>query len=270
MTDDVRDVIEGRRLWALVCGDSLRIMLTLPDGCVDAVITDPPYSSGGTFRSDRNGGTVAKYTTSYGRRDLPEFSGDNRDQRSYGYWCALWLGECLRVTKSGGVCCLFTDWRQYPMTSDALQSGGWVWRGSVAWNKTAAARPAKGRFRNQCEYILWGSSGPMADDGECLEGCFTMAVAGEEKLHTAAKPTELMEELVAICPPGGIVLDPFAGSGTTIRAAIRTGRRAIGIELAEGCYAVALARLEKAAVGGPLFKAEQANLFADAPAETKE
>ena len=48
----------------------------------------------------------------------------NANQRSYQYWCALWLAECLRVTKPGGILCQFTDWRQLPATSDAIQAGG--------------------------------------------------------------------------------------------------------------------------------------------------
>ena len=55
--------------------------------------------------------------------DAPDFTGDDRDQRAYGYWCALWLAECLRVTKPGGACLMFTDWRQLPATRDAIQAG---------------------------------------------------------------------------------------------------------------------------------------------------
>jgi site-specific DNA-methyltransferase (adenine-specific) len=105
-------------------GNCLELLPALADQPVDAVITDPPYSSGGQYRGDRMQSTSAKYVQSGQVLQQGDFSGDNRDQRAYGHWCALWLAECLRVTKPGGVCCLFTDWRQLPTTTDALQAGG--------------------------------------------------------------------------------------------------------------------------------------------------
>lgn len=219
-------------------GDCLAVLRELPDAAFDAVITDPPYSSGGQFRGDRMQDTVTKYVRgNTGNSDafLP-FGGDTRDQRAYGYWCSLWLAECLRVAVPGGVCCLFTDWRQLPTTTDALQAGGWVWRGIVPWNKTEAARPAKGRFRNQCEYVVWGSNGSMGseiaadDDRECHPGFFTASVAGQEKFHIAGKPLKVMRGLIQICPRGGLVLDPFGGSGSTASACIQEDRRCLLIE----------------------------------------
>lgn len=234
----------------VVEGDCLEVLKSLPDGCVDAVVTDPPYSSGGAFRGDRMGGTVAKYTTSYGKRDLPEFGGDNRDQRAYGYWCALWLSECLRLTKPAGVCCLFTDWRQIGTTIDAIQAGGWVYRGVAVWDKTEAARPMKGRFRNQCEFIVWGSRGPMGDEGECLPGVFRRAVAGMGKEHTAQKPIEVMRGLLAISQPNATILDPFAGSGTTGVAAALEGRRCLLIEKEPAYAAICRERVRKVLSAG--------------------
>src|SRR5690606_31540465 len=70
-------------------GDALAVIPELPE--FDAVITDPPYSSGGAFRSDRMQSTVAKYVNSDTAVSRPEFSGDNRDQRSFLAWSTLWL-----------------------------------------------------------------------------------------------------------------------------------------------------------------------------------
>ena len=85
-------------------GDSLAVLASLPTGEIDAVVSDPPYSSGGMVRGDRSGGTISKYVTSQNtqRDTLTEFTGDNRDQRAYAYWSALWMGEALRATKPGG------------------------------------------------------------------------------------------------------------------------------------------------------------------------
>jgi site-specific DNA-methyltransferase (adenine-specific) len=229
-------------------GDALAVLAELPDASVDAVITDPPYSSGGMVRSDRMAGTRAKYTsTGSSRQDLAEFSGDNRDQRAYGYWCALWLAECLRATRPGGACVLFTDWRQLPATTDALQSGGWVWRGIVPWAKPDA-RPQKGRFSAACEYAVWGSNGPMPPEGDCLPG-WHVALAPRDREHAVQKPLQVMRELVRISPRGGRVLDPFMGAGTTGVATVLEGRDFIGAELTQHYRQVARERIEAAIVG---------------------
>lgn len=238
----------------LILGDCLSVFKTLESGSVDAVITDPPYSSGGAFRGDRMNATSTKYEMTRQIHKRADFAGDNRDQRAYGYWCALWLSECLRVVKPGGVCCLFTDWRQLPTTTDALQSGGWMWRGIAVWDKTEAARPAKGRYRNQCEYLVWGSSGPMKEEGPCLPGVWRQSNGPTDKHHTAGKPLTIMRQIVEICAVGETVLDPFMGSGTTGLACLETGRNFIGVEISGEHFNVAEKRIEKARIGGPIFK----------------
>ncbi|HET7386886.1 MAG TPA: DNA methyltransferase [Nocardioidaceae bacterium] len=215
----------------LYLGDALAVLRELPDASVDAVVTDPPYSSGGFTRGDRTASTRTKYTDSDAQHALADFAGDNRDQRGYAYWCALWLSECLRVTSPAGVCLLFTDWRQLPATTDALQAGGWVWRGLVPWAKTGY-RPMAGRFAAQCEYVVWGSRGGMGLDftDTCLPGFF-LAAAPREREHITQKPVDVLRSLVQIAPRGGVILDPFMGSGTTGVAAVLEGRRFVGAEV---------------------------------------
>lgn len=62
-----------------------------------------------------------------------------------------------------------------------------------------------------------------------LPGAYRVA-APQKRAHQTEKPIALMRDLVKICEPGGVILDPFAGSGTTIVAAIMEGYSAIGIE----------------------------------------
>jgi site-specific DNA-methyltransferase (adenine-specific) len=226
----------------LYLGDCVEILPTL--GQVDAVITDPPYSSGGAFRGDRTGITSEKYQSSVDRGLYPEFSGDTRDQRGYFAWSALWLSRARALTAGGGVLAMFTDWRQLPITTDAVQAGGWIWRGVGVWDKTEAARPQKGRYRNQCEYFVWGSNGPLLEQGPCLPGCFRYSVASEEKHHIAGKPQRLLQDMLPIC--GGVVLDPFMGSGTTGIAAMQLDRRFIGIEISPDYFDIACRRIEDA------------------------
>ncbi len=179
-----------------------------------------------------------KYVQGGTKRQYPSFSGDVKDQRSWGYWCTLWISECLRTLKNGGYFLMFSDWRQLPTATDALQAGGVIWRGIIAWDKTRSARPPhKGYFRHQCEYIVWGSKGPLPkNDRGPFDGCFHFPVLQSDKFHMTGKPTDLMRELVKVAPPDGVILDPFAGSGTTCVAATLEGRKFIGVEI-EPVYA---------------------------------
>jgi site-specific DNA-methyltransferase (adenine-specific) len=240
-------VLQGDRRWLQDQGAALSMLQKLQSGSVDMVLTDPPYSSGGAYRTDRAGqSTNAKYTQSGSLGRYADFAGDNRDQRGYLVWCSLWLTECLRVAKSGAPIAVFSDWRQLPVTTDAVQAGGWVWRGIVPWDKTEACRPQKGRFSAQSEYVVWGSKGPMPTERGVppLRGVYRHRVDPAEKHHIAGKPTALMLDLVKICIPGGVVLDPFSGSASTGVAALRTGRRFVGFEISEHWNGIARERLE--------------------------
>jgi site-specific DNA-methyltransferase (adenine-specific) len=240
----------------LYLGDMLDVLPTISG--VDAVITDPPYSSGGMVRGDRAAGTKQKYlqSDSGNHEKLHEFSGDNRDQRGFHFWSALWSSAAMRASKSGAVACFFTDWRQLPISTDYMQAGGWVWRGVVPWAKPTY-RPQMGRFGAQCEYLVWGSNGPMPVERGvgCLPGFFDQA-SPQQREHVTQKPTDLMEEIVEIVPAGSLVLDPFMGSGTTGVACMKHGRRFIGVELTVEHFDIACRRIEEAYKQRPLFDAE--------------
>ncbi|HCE6978386.1 TPA: site-specific DNA-methyltransferase [Pseudomonas aeruginosa] len=231
-------------------GDSLQILRGLEAGSFDALITDPPYSSGGLHMGARQAAPSAKYMqgNSETKWAEAEFLGDHRDQRSHTLWMTLWLAECFRLLKDGAPVCLFTDWRQLPITTDALQAAGFTWRGVAVWDKTEGVRPQLGRFRAQAEYIVWGSKGgmPLQRQAPVLPGVMREPVRKADKHHMTGKPTELMRQVVKICEPGGRILDPFAGSGTTLVAAELEGYDWAGCELTEHYHQVALERLEQA------------------------
>lgn len=223
--------------------------LSLNRTSVDVLITDPPYSSGGQFRSDRVQDVRTKYASSDSASGQAQrtFSGDNRDQRAFLCWLNLWLAPRLEVVKTGGIIALFTDWRQLPLMTDALQVGGYVWRGIVPWHKPAS-RPQLGRWTQACEFLIWGTNGPRKIAGAARPGLFSISPPrAQERQHLTQKPTDLMVDILKIAPPGGLILDPFIGSGTTLEAAQRLGLRAIGIELDEKYCEVAANRLRKAA-----------------------
>ncbi|WP_129287516.1 site-specific DNA-methyltransferase [Streptomyces sp. GZWMJZ-114] len=226
-------------------GDALSVLATLPDHCVDSVITDPPYNSGGRTAKERTSRTAtAKYTTAGAKRVLPDFTGENMDQRSYGFWLTQIMTEAHRLARPGGTALLFTDWRQLPITTDAFQAAGWLWRGVLAWHKPAA-RPQKGRFTQNCEFMVWGSKGAMDARPVYLPGMYTASQpSGTKRQHITQKPIEVMRELVKISPEQGTVLDFCAGSGSTGVAALLEGRDFIGVEASPEYAAIARERLK--------------------------
>lgn len=227
-------------------GDALEVLSQLQPGSVGAVLTDPPYSSGGAFRGDRSAPTSSKYQSSENRGLYPEFAGDTRDQRSYFAWSSLWMSRARELVVPGGILAAFSDWRQLPTTTDAIQAGGWVWRGIVPWDKTERGRPQQGRYRAQAEYAVWGTNGARPLAGPVAPGVFRMPVPNV-KHHIAGKPVELMEGLLSVM--AGPVLDPFMGSGTVGLACAARELPYIGIEVVDAYFEVALTRLQKL-VGG--------------------
>lgn len=224
-------------------GDCLEYLKTLEPGSVDAVVTDPPYSSGGMMRGDRMQNTRGKYVTTSASHDIPAFSGDNRDQRSYLAWCTQWLGYCYQAAAPGALCCVFTDWRQLPITTDAFQCAGWVWRGVAVWDKRNG-RPCLGRFSQRAEFVVWGSKGPRPTEGACSPGVYNEATpAGSSREHITQKPVSVAEWLLKPIREGGTILDPFMGSGTTGVACVRTGRNFIGCEIDPTYFAIAQRRI---------------------------
>lgn len=232
-------------------GEACDVLSRLEPASVDVVLTDPPYSSGGMFRSDRAidpadkyrgwsqnaDGSSRKPTSEYGT-----FAGDNRDQRSWSAWVSAWSWQALNLTKPGGSLFTFTDWRQLPTATDAVQFGGWTWRGIVVWDK-GVGRPMKGRFRNHLEYVVWATHGPVVAVDDYPSALISVPTVGTEREHVTQKPVDLLKELLRVVPGEELtVLDPFMGSGSTVVAAKYAGHRAIGIEVEERYCEIAAKR----------------------------
>ncbi|MBS0508137.1 MAG: site-specific DNA-methyltransferase [Proteobacteria bacterium] len=236
----------------LYCGDSLGLLSAgvLPD--VDMVLTDPPYASGGQYRSDRMKSVSDKYVHSGQALNWRDFAGDNKDQRAWMSWCAQWL-RSLPV-RDGTYVASFIDWRQLPALTDVYQWAGLSWRGIAAWDKGRGARgPHKGYLKHQAEYLVWGTAGAChaATHAGPFPGVYQHKVIQSDKHHMTGKPTPLMRELVQIVPPGALVLDPFMGSGTTGVAAVAEGRRFIGCEIDPAHFDVACQRIAAFYEGAP-------------------
>ena len=239
-------IAQGREVYfaALADPDSLADVVPYGDCRFEQLSYVGDYASGGRTQAEKNKSTARKYS-SMGENAPPPFDGDAKDQRSWTRWAAEWLYEARKVCKSGAPVCMFIDWRQLPAATDALQWAGWIWRGTAVWDK-GNSRPQKGRFRQQAEYIVWGSNGdmPISRPVPCLPGVFKYGNP-QSRIHLTEKPLQLMRDIVKITEPGGHILDPFAGSGTTVLAAVQEGYTATGIEVTDTYAELARERIRK-------------------------
>ena len=205
--------------WEIIQGDALKVLSGFAPGTFDAVITDPPYASGGRTQAEKNKSTAKKYSN-MGDHAPPPFDGDAKDQRSWTRWAAEWLYDARKICKPGAPVCMFIDWRQLPAATDALQWAGWIWRGT-------------------------NGDMPISRPVPCLPGVFKYGNP-QNRIHLTEKPLQLMRDIVKITEPGGRILDPFAGSGTTVLAAVLEGYSATGIEVTDAYAALARGRIRQA------------------------
>lgn len=225
--------------------DALDLVRGLAPLSIDMLLTDPPYSSGGLHAGSRRQSTGKKYINSKTKAEYADFDFDNMDQRSWSFWCHSWLSAAYRALKPGGLVVCFIDWRQLAALTDVVQASGFTMRGIAVWDKTPGrARPRKGGFTQQAEFIVWASKGGMQSAEVYLPGVFPCRLP-IPKQHMTEKPIELAREVVRLVRPGGVVCDPFSGSGTFLVAAKEAGLRFIGSELNGEYFEVATGRLDQ-------------------------
>lgn len=214
---------------SIICGDALEVLRTLPDASVDAVITDPPYCSGGfseTGRRQAKGQGLRSKTI----RDIGWFVNDNMGTMGVVWLLRTIAVEASRLLRDGGSLCVFTDWRMIAPLAPALESSGLRWQNLLVWDKGS---PGLGvGFRPQHEIILhYVKSVGVFHDNRFGNVLHTNRIHSSKRLHQTEKPLALMRSLCrVVTPSSGVVLDPFAGSGTTCLAARLEGMRYIGIE----------------------------------------
>ncbi len=233
--------------------DAITLLGGLPAASVDMVLTDPPYSSGGAMRSDRNAGTNAKYlsTGSANVGKVRAFEGDNAGERAQERRIAWWVDRMHRVIRPGGHLVMFCDWRTLPLAIDGVGMGGIVLRGVAPWVKPSH-RPMVGGIGAGAEYAVWGTRGAMdASKGDrCVRGFFA-ANPVRDRVHPTQKPVDVIRWLLGLARPGSIIVDPFLGSGTSAVAAVLEGHDFIGGDVDPHWLDVARARLATETDGAP-------------------
>lgn len=210
-------------------GDALEIMRSMPDGSVDCVITDPPYCSGSISEASR---TAAKGQglRSENLRRFGWFVGDNMGTAGLVWLIRSMAVESMRLLKGNGSLLIFCDWRMSVNLIPAVESAGLRYQNLIVWDKKHMGMG--NGFRHRHELIMHMTAGsPEYYDKGTANVLTCPRVNAQDRDHQTQKPVELIAQLVrVICPPGGVVLDPFAGSCTTAQACAETGRHYVCIE----------------------------------------
>lgn len=202
-------------------GKALDLLADLGDDSIDLALTDPPYNCVNQSVQERNqyAGSLRPSTDKGEADELPVSIPDHAQ-------------ELARVT-SGSVYVWCGDMQLTYWLEQFEQAG--LSKRPFVWHKTNPS-PMNGQhlYLSALELCAFARKPTAYFDGSCLHNILTLKTGKEVDWHPTPKPVELMERLIRVsCPPGGVVGDFFAGSGSTLVAAQNLGRKAIGCELSE-------------------------------------
>jgi site-specific DNA-methyltransferase (adenine-specific) len=246
-TGDVPEQVYDDGFARLLRGDSARLVEAIGEAGVHLIVTSPPYALG----------------VDYGQTGYA----DDQPYAEYLNWVAKWATGLLQVSAEGGRACI-----NIPLDSNKggkraiyadylriFQEVGWTYQTSIVWNEQNISRRTawgswlspsapfvtapvemiavfyKGSFRRPATD---GRRGDITRD-EFLPwtlGLWTFAGANPRRVgHPAPFPEELPRRLIKLYSyPDDLILDPFVGSGTTLIAARKLGRRSLGVEINPG------------------------------------
>jgi modification methylase len=231
----------------VVRGDCRAVLADLPPASVDLIFADPPYYLQLQKELRRPNDTVVEGVDD----DWDQFA----SFQEYDRFTRDWLAACQRVLKPTGTLWVIGSYHNIYRVGTALQDLGFWVLNSVIWEKTNPTPQFRGvRFCNAHEELIWAarsqrdSKGYLfnyhdlkADNGgkqmrsvwrfSLCTGDERLKAGDDRKLHSTQKPISLVDRIVRACSrPGDLVLDPFAGTGTTAEAALRHDRRYFLVE----------------------------------------
>lgn len=276
-------------------GDCREVMKTLPDNCISACITDPPYNyefigpDWDDFEIKRRIDRVKKEGSktiiknipyggrlSGGVRDANWYKRNRKNILEYENWCESWATELFRICKPGTTVLVFNSTRTVAHVQVAFENVGFYARGIFVYRRTSGipkganikSQLEKRGYKNASDWEGWHSclrtewesicilQKPLKNDYvttflEFGTGIFHTKTNGggfqpnilegigrdkteDFNVHCTIKPVSLMKKLIEIFVPrtdGCLVLDCFAGSGSTLVAAKELGVPYLGIEI---------------------------------------
>jgi len=237
----------------LILGDSSACIKQIPDHSIDLILTDPPYNLG-------------RYSTGNIKMSWrKDFNNDVAEWDTTIFDPAEWLDEFRRVLKPTGTIFAFTSynllgqWHQaFDPVFDTFQF--------MVWHKTnPPPKLRRAGFLNSCELIIcaWdkGHTWNFTKQKEMHNFIESPICMGKERVkdpvHPTQKPVKVLSHLIKLATnPGDLVLDPFMGVGSTGVAALKLGRRFIGIEIDPLYFKAATKRIEELTSAPSLFTLE--------------
>ncbi|MDP3842471.1 MAG: site-specific DNA-methyltransferase [Oxalobacteraceae bacterium] len=238
------------------CEDALAGLARIPDDSIDLIVADPPYGLGKDYGNDS----------------------DKMEADAYLRWTEQWIDAALPKLKASGSLYIFLTWRYSPEIFVMLKQR-MTMLNEIIWDRRvpsmggsirsfSSVHDTIGFFARQKGYYFDLDAVRIPYDAETKKARSRSIFVGAKWLelgynpkdvwsvsrlhrehperaeHPTQKPLEIVERIVrASCPPGGVVLDPFMGSGTTAVAAQRCGRDFVGFELNPAYCAIIDARL---------------------------
>jgi modification methylase len=228
----------------IICGDCLEIMAEMPDGCVDLVVTSPPYNlknSSGNGMKDGRGGkwSNADLLDGYSGHD------DNMPHDKYVEWQRDCLAEMLRLIPEDGAIFYNHKWRvQNGLIQDRSDIvDGFPVRQIIIWQRSGGINFNPGYFLPTYEviYLIAKPKFKLADKANALGDVWSISQTRRDP-HPAPFPVELPTRVIN-STNAKIALDPFVGWGTTAVAARNLGRDYVGIDLSPEYCSLARERL---------------------------
>lgn len=205
----------------IIQGDCLDVLKRMSPASVDLIVTDPPY--GMRYRSGR----------------LGPIRGD--DDTS---WFPLFIEQAYRVLKENSHIYVFCNDYAISDFRRSMKAVGFTPKRTLVWVKNCHGKgDLRGDYATKTEFILYAHKGRRLLNGRRESNVLTFKRVRRLQ-HPAEKPEDLIGYLISkSSSPGDLVLDPFAGSGTTCAAAEKLGRDYLGVEYAPGYVRIARERL---------------------------
>jgi DNA modification methylase len=244
----------------IIQGDCIEELKKFPSDSIDLIFADPPYNM-----QLKN----ALYRPNNTKVDGVDDEWDKFSSFSeYDEFCAAWLSECRRIVKDTGSIWVIGSYHNiFRVGAIMLNLGFWILN-DIIWYKTNPMPNFLGtRFTNATETLLWCSKGERCkkytfnhktmkkyNGDKQMTSVWRIGLCiGEERLkggdgkkaHSTQKPEELLKRVIlSTTKQGGVVLDPFFGTGTTGAVAKKLKRQFIGIEKESEYIALAENRIK--------------------------
>lgn len=215
---------------SIIHGDSLDILRGFPDNSVDFIATDPPY--------------LMEWQSNRRKEKYDIIANDKNDD-----WLIPVFTEMYRVMKPDSLCLTFYGWPEADKFVSTFKEVGFTLKSHIVWVKNSIGLGWFTRGQHEVAYLL--AKGSPLKPENAISDVIQAAGTGNE-LHPTQKPVSLMAKIIrCYTKEGDIVLDPFAGSCTTLMAAKQMGRKYIGIEINEDFCTQGKERVENAQI--PMF-----------------